>query len=144
MASIEEINELWAKDAVITDDMFEENRKIPRLHQKYFHMLVSEGLRLKAEKAKLTELTKDKTEYFRGQMDIAEIRQRGWPPLGMKVLKEDVIIHIESDKDVIEQSLKVGLIDTKVKYLEDIIRQIHSRNFILKAMMDWKKFEAGV
>lgn len=140
---IEKINEMWAQDCVIGDDLFKEGQRIPKLHQKYYDIYFKEGLRLKAEKIRLVDLQKSKTEYFRGQMDPAEVRQRGWPPLGSKVLKEDVPLHVECDTDVISQSLKVGMIDSKVKYLEDILKQVHSRNFIIKSMGDWRRFENG-
>lgn len=141
--TLEEINKQWAIDADISDDVFEESRKIPKLHQKYYSIYASEALKYRAEKVKLESLVKTKTEYFRGQLDPAEVRQLGWPLLNVKILKEDVALHVETDKDVVAQSLKVGMFNEKIKYLEDIIKQIHSRNFILKNMADWKKFCSG-
>lgn len=141
--NINDINELWAVDAIITDDVFEEEKKIPKLHQKYYKIMIEEGLRLRNEKNKLTELSRDKTEYYGGQMDAAELRERGWQPLGLKILRADVPMYVESDKDIIAQSLTVGIADMKVKYLEDILKMIHSRNFVLKGMIDWARFSSG-
>jgi hypothetical protein len=52
-------------------------------------------------------------------------------------------MYLESDKDIINLSLKIGLQEAVVEYLESIIKQINNRNFILKNILDWEKFRTG-
>jgi len=40
-------------------------------------------------------------------------------------------------------SLKIGLQEEIVAYLESIIKHISNRNFLLKTIVDWEKFRTG-
>jgi hypothetical protein len=51
--------------------------------------------------------------------------------------------YLQSDKDIIALSLKIDFHSERANYLEDIIKTIHSRNFIIKNMIDIMKFQAG-
>jgi hypothetical protein len=51
--------------------------------------------------------------------------------------------YIQADKDVIALSLKIDFHSANANYLEDIIKTIHSRNFVIKNMIDILKFQAG-
>lgn len=142
---ITELNSMWAIDCKIDEtNISRESSRIPELHNKYYMMYVKEGLKLKKLKSDYTVLEKEKTEYYNGTMDIAEVKRKGWEPNKLRLLKTDVPKYVEADKEIIELSLKIGYHDSIVKYLEDIIRQINNRNFILKNIVDWSKFTSGV
>ena len=68
---------------------------------------------------------------------------RGWKPFQLKVLRSDLDKYLQSDKDVIQLSLKMDYHKARADFLEDIIKTIHSRNFIIKNMIDVLKFQAG-
>ena len=141
---LEEIYELWAKDGEIDEtNISSESANIPKLHNKYFQMYVTEGLRLKKLKADYKKLYKLKTEYYKGELDIEELKEYGWSPQPLKILRQDIPTYLESDDDVINLSLKIGLQEAVVEYLESIIRQINSRNFYLKNIIDWERFRTG-
>ena len=59
------------------------------------------------------------------------------------VIRQDIDKYIQSDKDIIQLSLKIDLHTANADYLEDIVKTIHSRNFIIKSMIDVMKFQAG-
>jgi hypothetical protein len=67
----------------------------------------------------------------------------GWKPFQLKVLRGDLDKYIQSDKDIINLSLKIDFHSANANYLEDIIKTIHSRNFVIKNMIDILKFQAG-
>lgn len=141
---IEEIYEMWAKDGNIDEtNISGESSNIPKLHNKYFQMYVKEGLRLKKLKADYKQLYKLKTEYFKGELDIEELKDYGWSPQPLKILRQDIPTYLEADNDIIRQSLKIGFQEAIVEYLESIIRQINNRNFYLKNIIDWERFRTG-
>lgn len=142
--NFEELNSNWAKDCKIDEtNLTRESSRIPELHQKYFGIYVTEGLKLRKLKIEYKELEKAKTEYYNGSMDQEELKERGWKPNPLKVLRNDIQKYIEADNDVIELSLKIAYRESIVKYLEDIIKQINTRNFIIKNMIDFEKFRSG-
>jgi hypothetical protein len=141
---LEEINKMWAIDAKINDaDLGNEALKIPKLHNKYYILYVKEGLRLKKLKSELKELEAAKYEYYTGSMAEEDLKQRGWKPYSLKIMKSEVSRFIESDKDVVNLSLTIDYVYSCASYLEDILKQIHNRNFQIKSAIDWAKFTAG-
>ena len=71
------------------------------------------------------------------------MKERNWKPNQLRILRSDVGKYIESDKDVIDLSLRISYRDATTKYLEDIIKQINTRNFIIKIMIDFIRFQQG-
>lgn len=141
---LEELNKLWAKDCKIDEtDISSEARRIPEMHNKYYMLYVKSALRVKKLKADLVELEKAKIEYYNGSMDQAELNQRGWKPNPLKILRQDLPRYIESDKDIVNLSLNIDYHLSIANYLEDIVKQINNRNFILNNIISWEKFRAG-
>ena len=84
-----------------------------------------------------------KREYYDGSMSEDELKRNGWRPYQLKVLRNDLDKYIQADKDIIRLSLTVDFHTANANYLEDIIKTLHSRNFIIKSMIDVLKFQAG-
>ena len=140
----DDINEMWAKEAPIDEtNLIGESKRIPQLHSKYYSMYFNEALRVKKLKADLAELKRDKMEYYGGSMAEEDLKERGWKPFQLKVLRNDMDKYIVGDKDIIKLSLKIDYHTERANYLEDIIKTIHSRNFVIKSMIDVMKFQAG-
>lgn len=142
--STEDISEMWSKDSPIDEtDLVAESRRIPSLHSKYYNMYFKEVLRIKKLKADYKELELAKREYYDGSMAEEDLKERGWRPYQKKVLRNEVDKYIQSDKDVINHSLKIDYHTARANFLEDIVKMIHNRNFIIKNMLDVMKFQAG-
>lgn len=142
--NFEELNKMWSEDCKIDEtNLVRESSRTPELHSKYYNLFYKEALRVKKLKADLTELEKAKTEYYNGTMDELELKERGWRPNPLKILRQDIPKYIESDKEVIELSLRIAMHEENAKYIESIIRQINSRNFHIKNMIDMLKFQSG-
>ena len=141
---IEEIYEMWAKDSEIDQtNVSGESANIPKLHNKYFRVYMEEGMKLKQLRAKYKQLKLLKEKYYRGELDITELQQYGWEPQPLKILRTDISTYIDADQDMINLSLKVGMIEEKVNYLEAIIKMISNRGFQLKTIVDWERFRTG-
>ncbi|MGY8864169.1 MAG: recombination mediator protein UvsY [Methylophagaceae bacterium] len=139
-----DIATLWAADSSIDEtNLVGESKNIPKLHSKYYNLFYREVLRVKKLKAEYKELERLKREYYDGSMAEEDLKDNGWKPFRLKVLRQDVDKYIQSDKDIIKLSLTIDYHTANSNYLEDIIRTIHSRNFIIKNMIDMLKFQSG-
>ena len=139
-----DISALWAKDSVIDEtNLVGESKRIPVLHSKYYNLFYREVLRVKKLKAEYKELEARKREYYDGSMAEEDLKDNGWKPYQKKVLRNEVDKYIQADKDIIKLSLTIDYHSANANFLEDIVRTIHSRNFIVKNIIDMLKFQAG-
>jgi len=144
MDIVEKINKEWAEDSKIDEiNLVSESAKIPKLHHKYYMMYITQSLKTTKLKEELKELKKSKIEYYKGEMDDSELKKRNWKPNPLKILRTDIDKYIEGDSDYIQMSLRIAYNEAATKYLEDIIRQINNRNFVIKNMIDFFKFQSG-
>lgn len=141
---IEELEKMWAKDSEIDEGSLDlEGGKISKLHSKYYKLYFRAALKVSKMKADLKILERDKNEYYSGTMAEEDLRDKGWKPNPLKILRSDMDKYIQSDRDIIEQCLKIDYQNGIAKFLEDILRQINNRNFVLKTMVDFIKFKNG-
>jgi hypothetical protein len=141
---LEAIYEEWNIDSEI--DMTElgnEAIKIPKLHHKYFQMYTNEKMLLRKYEAELKSLKLEKYEFYT-QGPTRETQEKGWvlPARGM-ILKQEMPMYLEGDRDLIDMSLKIGLQQEKVELLESIIKSLTNRGFQIKSAIDWNKFTMG-
>jgi len=141
---IEEIFEHWEQDSQIDKtELGDAALNIPKLHHKYFQLLVNEKMQLRKLEAEFKRLKLDKYEFFT-QGPNEDTKDKGWklPPKGM-ILKGDIPMYMEADEDIINISLKIGLQQEKVELLDSIIKTIINRNFVIRNAIDWQKFTMG-
>jgi hypothetical protein len=140
----EDIFEEWKKDSDIDrTELGLESLKIPKLHHKYYTYLVAEKAILRKHESQFKQLKLLKYEFFT-QGHTEETRSLGWqlPAKGM-ILKPDIPMYIEADKDIVELSLKIGGQQEKVEFLESIIKSFQTRGYIIKNAIEFAKFVSG-
>lgn len=141
---IEEIVQEWSKDCEIdVTNVSVESAEIAKMHNKYYQMYMQESMRLRKLKTDYKKLVKLKTEYYRGELTMEELNEYGWEPQPLKILKQDIPLYIDSDQEMIDTSLKIGMQEEKVDYLENIIKMISNRGFQIKSIIDWERFRTG-
>lgn len=141
---LEDIISEWEKDSKIDNtELAEESLKIPQLHSKYYKMFINERLQMKKWKSEYKQLYKVKFEYYNGTIDDEELRERGWEPFALKVLKADLGIYIEADSDLIAAQYKIDIQEEKVSFLESAIKSLTARGYSVKAAIDWYKWTQG-
>jgi hypothetical protein len=141
---LEDIYTLWDTDSEIdTTDLGNESIKIPKLHSKYYKLFVSEKILLRKYEAEMKELKLEKYEFYT-QGPSPQSREKGWeiPARGM-ILKQEMPMYMEGDRELIALSLKIGFQQEKVELLESIIKSLVNRGFQIKAAIDWHKFTMG-
>ena len=140
----EEIFDEWKRDSEIDQtDLGNESLKIPKLHHKYYMMLLSERSSLRKLEAQMKQLKLSKYEFY-SQGHTEETRKLGWelPPRGI-ILKADIPMYIEADKDLIDLSLKIGVQGEKVDFLDSILKTLQTRNFLIKNAIDFLRWTNG-
>jgi hypothetical protein len=140
---LEELEELWKTDSIISEyDLTKEALKIPQLHSKYYKLYIREKILLLKYKADYKKLKMEKYEFLTNPTE--EGFDKGWklPPQG-KILKTELSTFLDGDSDLINTELKLGVQEEKVFFLKSIIDTINTRNFIIKNMIEDRKFMNG-
>jgi len=141
--NLEQILELWKEDCNIDQEQLgSESLKIPKLHHKYYEIYAQECRKLKFMIEEHKNLKLLKYEFYTIGPDESTPKDWRLPPRGM-ILKSEVQMYMDADRQIIESNLKISLQQQKVDTLEDIIKSIMTRNFIIKNGIDWNKFTNG-
>ena len=142
--NIDDITILWKEDVNIDiTELSQEALKIPKLHHKYYELLITEKMLLKKYESELKVLKLEKYEFYT-QGPSEETNEKGWelPAKGL-ILKSDIPMYMDADKDIINISLKISYQQEKIDCLESIIKSIMNRGFLIRSAIDWQKFTMG-
>ena len=139
--TLEELQQQVGKDFKLDDtELDSESVSIPLLHNKYLIHFNKFSLLLKKAEYEHKTMIKDKWEYYTGKADPSVYKEK---PFDIKVLKSDVHIYIDSDPELQRADQKVAYLNQIVKYLEQVLRGVNNRTFLIKNAIEWKKFTSG-
>ena len=117
-----------------------ESIRTPQLHNKYLKHYTRYSLQLKKVRDDYKSLHRLKWEYYTGKADPAVYQAE---PFDLKILKSDIGIYLDADKDLQALGQKEAYLETVVSYLEKILREINNRNWNIRNAIEWKKFIHG-
>ena len=141
---IDDYEKMWAEDCQIDmTNLVGESAKIPVLHSKYYKLYHRAAMKATKLRYELKELERLKTEYYNGSISEEDLKKHGWKPNPLRIMKAELPRYIESDKDIIELCLKIDYWSSIAKFLEDVLKQIHQRNFLIKNEIDLMRFYSG-
>ena len=115
--------------------------KNQELYAKYLDHKSRFELLLHKAKGDYKKLYREKWEYYGGKADAKVYITR---PFDLKVLKTDLHIYIESDKDILKAEHKIAYLETVIKYIDGVLKAINSRGWDIKNCLEALKFEAGL
>ncbi len=139
--TLEELQQQVSKDFKLDDtELDSESVSIPLLHNKYLIHFNKFSLLLKKAEYEHKTMIKDKWEYYTGKADPGVYKEK---PFDIKVLKSDVHIYMDSDPELQRADQKVAYLNQIVKYLEQVLRGVNNRTFLIKNAIEWKKFTSG-
>jgi len=139
--TLEELQQSVDRDLKIDDtELDSESIKIPLLHNKYLQHFNKFSLLLKRAEYDRKVLVRQKWEYYTGKSDASVYKEK---PFDLKILRTDVHIYMDSDEELQRADQKEAYLKQVVSYLEQVLRSINTRNFIIKNAIDWKKFTSG-
>lgn len=142
--TLEELFVLWDTDSRVDNtELGNELTRGPQLHQRWYVHFSRERILLRKMESDLRRLRLRKTEFFLHGHD-EETRALEWrlPPQG-RVLKGDVQNYVDTDPDVVEAALEVGIQQEKVQFLESVLKTLKDRTFALNGAVRWAQFTAG-
>ena len=127
--TLEDLHKQVDLDLKIDDTELDlESIRTPQLHNKYLKQYTKFSLQYK----------KAKDDY---STSAPEVYQEN--PFDFKVLKTDVYIYLDADKELQEADQKKEYLKQVVNYLERVLREINNRNWNIKNTIEWKKFIHG-
>lgn len=140
--TLDEIQEMWQRDAVIDpDNLHDESLKIPQLHAKYYTLYNT--ITLLREKARETynRIKLERYNYYTGKAPAEVYIEEPFP---YKVRdKEALQRHMDADEKLNKIDLKIRYYDIMLKFLEEVIRCISNRSFQIKNSIEFMRFQAG-
>lgn len=141
---LNEIQDMWKKDSVIDRaELGEESLRIPQLHSKYYNIYSEERMKLRALQRSYNNFKRDKYEYYNGTISQDILNTNGWEPNPLKILKSDIPMYLEGDRELQDYASRVDMQQDKVDFVESIIKNLPSRGYQIKAAIDWEKFKVG-
>lgn len=148
MNNLENIIEMWKKDAVIDEmNLGEASRESAKLHSKYLELYSVNKLKLKKQQLDFKVLLRDKWSHYNGKLSKEEIDEKGWdydPMNGLTVLKSDMDKWYDADPLIQEAQLKIEYTKEMVETLKEIMDNIKWRHQSIKNAIEWHKFTSGV
>mgnify|MGYP001173851775 FL=1 len=140
--NLEQIQEMWQKDAVIDpDNLHDESLKVPQLHSKYYTIYNTITLLREKSRDSYKRVKLERYNYYTGKAP-AEVYVED--PFPYKVREKDAIQrYLDADDKLTTIDLKIRYYDVMLKFLEEVIKTISSRTYQIKNAIDWHKFQAG-
>jgi len=81
---------------------------------------------------------------YTGKASQEELESWGEEPFDLDILKTDVDKFMDADKSLIDLKLKISLNETKIKMLEEFLKSVNNRNFMIRSAIDWQKMMNGI
>ena len=145
--TLDELKSEWKTDCEIDDiELDKSSLQLPSLHAKYSEYLTDAVVRQKNLQLSYSILLKDKWLWFNGKMDEDRIQELGWetdPFDGLKIMKNDMQIFFNADKDLQKLNAQTEYLKIQVDFLKRCMENITWRHQTIKNTIDWRKFMAG-
>nr|CAI3971278.1 UvsY-like recombination mediator [Ochrobactrum phage ORM_20] len=139
---LEKLLEMWEEDSEIGNDLSAEQRRISKIHNKYFTHLLKVRRRLGELEDELEEAETKESLYLKGRAPDEEYRKR--PHNILINTKDDLNLYLNATISIRNLRKKVRLAKESLQALEEILRQINSRSFRLNGILDNEKFKVGL
>ena len=143
--TLDQIMEEWQADATVDrTELGIASLKIPELHSKFLKIYFDERRKLKALEFQSKDLSLKKYEYYNGKLSQEELDELDWEPFAKRLMKNEVDMYLDSDKDIINNNVRIITQKEKLAFLEEVLKNVNQRNFQIKNAIEWKKFTQGV
>ena len=140
--TLDELKQIVYKELPVDKDHLDtESLRNQELYAKFIDYKTNFEFLLAKAKGEYKILYKEKWEYYGGKSDAKVYVTK---PFDLKILKNDLHIYIESDKEIIDAENKIIYLETTTKYIDYALKSVQSRGWDIKNAIEWKKFEAGM
>lgn len=142
--TLEQLLDQWESDSQLDrTDPIGMTEQIPKLHSKYLRYYTLESLILKKLEGDSKVLWKDKLEFYtQGPNEVT--KQKGWQmPAKGRIMKSEVQPYLESDSDIINLKMKVEIAKQKTEVLQEIVKAINNRSYLINHVIQWTQWSGG-
>ena len=140
----DKLKKMAEKDSIVDGTELDiESIKLPQLHNKYLNLLQDEKLILRKLISEKNSLYRLKWEYYTGKMNKEEMDDLEWEPFQLNVLKKDINIYLESDKELSIIGDRVAYHEVILEFLEEILKELNTRHWKIRNAIEWRKFTSG-
>ena len=145
MTNIDELMEMWSKDCKIDETAIDsELIRIPILHSRYLNIMTHNSMICKRLSFTYAEKKNFKHEYYDGHYNNPDDLQKyNIEPFVKKVYKTDMARTLEADKELNEILMKKAIHQEIVDFCEAVLKELHSRTFQLRSLIDYRKYMRG-
>ena len=142
--NLSDIREMATQDAVIDGtELGKESIRIPQLHNKYLILLQDEKFALQRLNVEYFHMKRLKWEYYTGKMDKETLDELGWDTFQLNILKKDLDLYLKSDTDLSKLTDKISYQESKITFLESVLKELNNRNWVIRNAIEWNKFTQG-
>jgi hypothetical protein len=142
---IDDIIDMWQQDVKIDEtELSRESINTPVLHGKYLKHFSEQRLKLRSLKLKQKTLHQRLLDYYRGDLNNPEdLAELGREPYPYKRLKQEITYYVDSDKEMVDLNIKIAYQSEMVDVLEEIMKSLNTRGFVIKNSIDFLRFTNG-
>ena len=137
---------MWQEDVKIdVSELERENLKVPLLHGKYLKFYSNERLKLKALKQKKAQLTNTLFDYYRGDLNNPEdLKLINREKYNFTKDSKGIERCVEGDSEMININIKFAYQSELVDVLEEIVKSLNNRGFVIKNAIEVYKINNGL
>lgn len=146
MLNHDELMTEWEKDCTIDrTDLMSTMYSHPILHSKYLTHLQTYKVQLRKCIMKYQSMRLLRQRYFNGEMTKDMLDAQGWEQYLLKrPMKSEMEAMLDASPDLQLLQEKSLYIEGLVQAVESIMKDINSRYFLFKNLVEYEKFQAGV
>lgn len=144
--TLEKLMEEWSEDSALNLSILDvESAKVSKMHSKYLNYLTYHNMVAKSINADYIELKRLKSEYYNGMHNTNKefLEKYGLEPVRNLILKQDIPMYLDSDKDLTRLSLKKTAHEEIVEYCRYVIKEIANRQWNIRNAIEFMKFTGG-
>jgi len=139
--NLDELQKMIELDSVIElTNLSTHSIEVPKISAKYQHILM-DYLRIQKQlEFKMQKVKKELLEYYKGYASDNIYLEK---PLNRKPAAGEVETYIKADNDWQVVAAKFEHITMKIKLVEEFVKQLNQRSFMIKNAIDYEKFKNG-
>lgn len=117
--------------------------QVPLLHGKWWQYYTHERQRYVGLKQEYDALKRAKFDWYLGRMDEDERKARQWDPQPVRIVRQEVDTYLNTDTDLLPLAGKLEVQELKLKFIEDVIKHINGRGYLIRSYVDYLRFSQG-
>lgn len=139
--TFEDLQNVAEAEIIIDDeDIDGEAIRTTKLYMKYLNYYHRVGDKLDILKDSFAKLELEKKLYYLGKAKSEVYVKK---PFNHTITKTDLPMWMNADAEIQAMQGKIRVGQRTLSYLEDVLKQIKDRNFLIKSIIDYRKFISG-